>query len=182
VNWSDETSVVLTRRGQQRCWRDKDEAFDKTVVRWRWKGYSEFMFWGAFSYHSKGPCHIWEPETPQDKAEALKVIEELNADIEPECGAAWEESEAELRELREEEIAQAIAEGKKKPRRRPRYQWKFTESKGKVEGLRSDGRGALLLYHVTDGADRQVGAEKQEGRYRLVQILQGIYTPISFSI
>ena len=25
------------------------------------------MFWGSFSFDKKGPCHVWEPETPQEK-------------------------------------------------------------------------------------------------------------------
>ena len=50
VIWSDETSVVLgARRGSTRIWRKSDEAFEKLVIRNRWKGYLEFMFWGCFS-------------------------------------------------------------------------------------------------------------------------------------
>jgi hypothetical protein len=59
VIFSDETSVVQGhRRGSIRCWRTPEESLEKTVIRERWKGYSEFMFWGCFSYDSKGPCHI----------------------------------------------------------------------------------------------------------------------------
>jgi hypothetical protein len=68
VIWSDETSVVLNyRRGGYRVWRKADELFTKSVIRERWKGYSEFMFWGCFLYDCKGPCHIWRPETAQEK-------------------------------------------------------------------------------------------------------------------
>lgn len=45
VIWSDETAIVLGhRRGSYRIWRQPDEAFVKSCIRERWKGYSEFMF------------------------------------------------------------------------------------------------------------------------------------------
>ena len=71
VIWSDETSVVLNhRRGGYRIWRAADERFVKSCIRSRWKGYSEFMFWGCFSYDKKGPCHIWQPETAVERKKA----------------------------------------------------------------------------------------------------------------
>jgi transposase len=84
VIWSDETSVVpLHRRGGYRIWRTKDERFVRSAIRERWKGYSEFMFWGCFSYDKKGPCHCWLPETKQEKEQAEKAIEKLNEELEP---------------------------------------------------------------------------------------------------
>ena len=73
VNWktvvfTDETSVQLGGvRGRRRVWRRADEAFHQHVIRQRWKGFLEFMFWGSFSYYEKGPCYIWEPETAAEK-------------------------------------------------------------------------------------------------------------------
>lgn len=62
--WTDETSVVLGhRRGAVRVWRTSEEVFTDTVIRRRWKGFSDFMFWGSFTYDEKGPCHIWRSET-----------------------------------------------------------------------------------------------------------------------
>jgi transposase len=59
VIWSDETSVILGhRRGAVRLWRSDTEAYERTCIRRRWKGYSEFMFWGCFSWDKKGPYHI----------------------------------------------------------------------------------------------------------------------------
>jgi transposase len=64
VTWTDETSVVLGhRRGSQKVWRRHHELHEPSIVRRRWKGASDFMFWGCFSYDKKGPCHIWSPET-----------------------------------------------------------------------------------------------------------------------
>jgi transposase len=79
VIWSDETAVVLLhRRGGYRIWRKADERFVRSCIRERWKGYSEFMFWGCFSYDMKGPCHCWLPETKQEKEKATKDIEKWN--------------------------------------------------------------------------------------------------------
>jgi len=45
VIWSDETSVVLLhRRGGYRIWRTAEEKVNKSCIRERWKGSSEFMF------------------------------------------------------------------------------------------------------------------------------------------
>ena len=58
VIWSDETSVILVH-----VWCILDEAYESTVVRPRWKGFSSFMWWSRFTYDSKGPYHIWRAET-----------------------------------------------------------------------------------------------------------------------
>jgi hypothetical protein len=79
VIWSDETSVVLGhRRGGVRVWRKASERYHKTCVRTRWKGVSEFMFWGCFSYDRKGPMHIWKRETAKERREAMNELAEIN--------------------------------------------------------------------------------------------------------
>jgi len=91
VIWSDETSVIMgIRRGTVRVWRTPDEAVDSTVIRNRWKGFSEFMFWGCFSYDKRGPCHIWRPETVAMKKEAQREIDIINAACEQDLKAEWE--------------------------------------------------------------------------------------------
>jgi transposase len=91
VIWTDETSVSLgQRRGAIHVWRTKDERNDPTVIRRRWKGTSDFMVWGAFSYDKKGPLHIWAPETAQDKKRAEQEITLLNQQLEPIRQAEWE--------------------------------------------------------------------------------------------
>merc|ERR1712000_494996 len=91
VIWSDETSVVLLhRRGGYRIWRRSDEKLLKTCIRERWKGSSEFMFWGCFSYDKKGPCHCWQQETIAEKRASEKAIEALNEQLEPQMRAEWE--------------------------------------------------------------------------------------------
>jgi hypothetical protein len=41
------------------------------------------MFWGCFSYDKKGPCHIWKPETTQERRDAEEDLEKINEAIEP---------------------------------------------------------------------------------------------------
>ena len=90
------------------------------------------MFWGCFSYDQKGPCHIWEDETPAEKKEAKKWLEERNAELEPLCKQAWELKTA-LQRLR---ITRNV--GGPKPR------WRWCEKTGKLE--RKASRGGIDWY------------------------------------
>lgn len=91
VIWSDETAVVINhRRGGYHVWRTSEERFVKSAIRERWKGYAEFQFWGCFTYDSKGPCHVWHPETTQEKKKAQEELEALNAELEPILREQWE--------------------------------------------------------------------------------------------
>lgn len=121
VIWSDETSVVLLhRRGGYRIWRTVEEKLQKSCIRERWKGSSEFMFWGSFSYEKKGPCHCWLPETAAEKREAEAAINAINEDLEPRLREQWELSTRLARiNLRQQT-----------PGRKP--QWRFNQKTGKV--------------------------------------------------
>jgi hypothetical protein len=80
VIFIDETSVQLGGiRGKRRVWRTTKEAYHPHVIKRRWKGFKEFMFWGSFSYDKKGPCHIWEEETQVEKAASKKDLDTKNA-------------------------------------------------------------------------------------------------------
>ncbi|KAF7575754.1 hypothetical protein PtrM4_010940 [Pyrenophora tritici-repentis] len=119
VIWSDETSVVLNhRRGGYRVWRKADEALTRSVIRERWKGYSEFMFWGCFTYNYKGPFHVWRPETAQEKREAALKIEEMNKILEPIMREEWELT-----------IGMKRIGLRNKPGRAP--QWRWTKENGR---------------------------------------------------
>ena len=90
VIWIDETSVVLNfRRGGYRVWRKADEVVVKTCIRKRWKGYSEFIFWGSFSYNMKGLYYYWELETVKEKEVAKKEVERMNEELEPLKKEQW---------------------------------------------------------------------------------------------
>jgi Transposase len=121
VIWSDETSVVLLhRRGGYRLWRQPEEKVNKSVIRPRWKGSSEFMFWGSFSYDKKGPCHCWCPETLAEKRLAEEEIDSLNKALEPAAKLAWEL----------EQGVRRIHLRRNLPGRKP--QWRFTKKTGKL--------------------------------------------------
>src|SRR5450432_4648176 len=76
VIWTDETSVKLGGvRGARRVWRKPNEAFHLHIITRRWKGFSEFMWWSCFSYDKKGPYHIWELETKEEREACKKDLE-----------------------------------------------------------------------------------------------------------
>lgn len=80
------------------------------------------MFWGAFTYDHKGPCHIWEPENAQQKKAAAAEIEALNAAREPAAKLQWE---VETAEAAARKLNLRGRSGGRKPT------WKFTEKRGK---------------------------------------------------
>ena len=52
------------------------------------------MFWGCFSYDKKGPCHIWEEKTAEEKKEAKEWMNKINKELKPECYLEWEAATA----------------------------------------------------------------------------------------
>ncbi|KAJ0130726.1 Uncharacterized protein HZ326_26184 [Fusarium oxysporum f. sp. albedinis] len=124
VIWSDETSVVLLhRRGGYRIWRLPEERFLRSCIRERWKGSSEFMFWGCFSYDKKGPFHCWSPETSKEKKEAEEAIQAMNAELEPVMKEKWE-LENGMRRLGLRNL----------PGKKPEWSWKKATGKLMREG------------------------------------------------
>jgi hypothetical protein len=117
VIWSDETSVLLGhRRGSYKVWRRPWEITVRSCIRERWKGFSEFMFWGCFTYDYKGPCHIWKRETADEKRKSTAILNDWNRSIEEAACTQWEANEAIRR-------AGLKRQGK-------RRQWKFNASTG----------------------------------------------------
>lgn len=60
-----------------------EDRHNRTCVRRRWKGASDFMVWGCFTYDKKGPLHTWDAETKQQRKQADEEIEALNQELEP---------------------------------------------------------------------------------------------------
>ena len=132
VIWTDETSVLLgARRGKVRVWRTSKETFSPTVVRNRWKGFSEFMFWGCFTYDRKGPFHIWQKETSAEKKASIAYIDALNEALEPKLKAEWELNTA------VERMGLRNKAGKKP-------QWKWDKAHGKI--VRDGKKGGIDWY------------------------------------
>jgi len=80
------------------------------------------MFWGCFTYEKKGPCHIWEAETLQEKRIRKADLDTRNSAREEEDKRRWE--------LKEKEKYDAFI---RKHGRRPggkRAIWRHTKGNG----------------------------------------------------
>src|SRR6266516_1841768 len=118
IVWSDETSVCLGEaRGRRRVWRLTKEAYHQHVIRRRWKGRQEFMFWACFTWASRGPCYIWPLESAQMKKKYAGIIKRYNTAHEAEDRARWEAAEVIRRE--------GLRRKPKKPRK-----WVYTAQRG----------------------------------------------------
>jgi hypothetical protein len=52
------------------------------------------MFWKCFTYNYKGPCHIYYPETAEQKKANKEKIDNLNdKEIKEECQEAFNQQE-----------------------------------------------------------------------------------------
>lgn len=135
VVWTDETPVkVGQRRGQIWVTRKKNEAYHKDCVHPRFSKYSDLMFWGAFSAEMRGPHHFYARETAEEKEEAQKNIDEINADYHTECQRLEAEWKA-------ENARRSMPGSKKKPLKRcwkPNWQPKVRKKglKGGVDWYR----------------------------------------------
>ena len=129
VIWTDETSVCLgARRGKKRVWRTSKEKYKESCIRTRYKGFSEFMFWGCFSYDKKGPMHIWKNETKQEKAIAEREIDQINKRLEPIKRAEWEITN----NMRRMTL-------RNRPGKKP--EWRWNKKNGKI--IRDGGKGGI---------------------------------------
>jgi hypothetical protein len=94
VIWTDETAVQLGgTRGRRRVWRLPGEAYHKHVIRRRRKGFSEFLFWGSFSYDKKGPRHVWEKQTAKENKEMKEDLDARNSLREKADRQKWEKEQ-----------------------------------------------------------------------------------------
>lgn len=84
--------ILGQQRGNNRIWRTVEEGQQPvtTTIRERYSGYTEFMFWGCFSYDYKGPYHCWKSETAKEKKSAEDQIKDLNKMLEPSARQVWE--------------------------------------------------------------------------------------------
>lgn len=72
----------------------QEERYHPDCIERRYNNYSEAMFWACFTYDHKGPCHIYYPETPEQRAENEERMEQLNEEeIIEECRAEFEAQE-----------------------------------------------------------------------------------------
>ena len=65
---TDETSVRVDEyRGQIWVTRLQDEAYHKDYVNIRYRGYTELIFWAAYTSEIKDPSYIFSKETAAEK-------------------------------------------------------------------------------------------------------------------
>ena len=50
----------------------------------------DFMFWGCFNWFEKGPCHVWEKETKEEKKAASAELKVWNDANEARLKEEWE--------------------------------------------------------------------------------------------
>jgi hypothetical protein len=80
-------------REKRRIWRLPGEAYNKHYIQRRWKGFSEFMFWGSFSFSKKGPCYVWEKEILQEKRDCKANLNARNSLIEKANKQKWKKEQ-----------------------------------------------------------------------------------------
>ena len=51
------------------------------------------MFWASFSYNKKGPCHVWEKETTQQKKDRKADLDTRNSLIEKANKQKWQKEQ-----------------------------------------------------------------------------------------
>ena len=82
IVYTDETSVrVGESRGQIWVTRLDSEAYHKDCVDVRYRGYTELMFWAAYTAELKGPCYMFGKETGAEKEAAREDLAQRNAAI-----------------------------------------------------------------------------------------------------
>ena len=83
VCFSNKTPArVGEQRGIKRAWVQPGEEYHDDVKLAKIKPTCTLQFYGAFTYNSKGPCHIYTEETTTQKQLAKKVLELKNKENE----------------------------------------------------------------------------------------------------
>ena len=79
---TDETSVrVGESRGQIWVTRLPSEVYHKDCIDMRYRGYTELMFWAAYTSELKGPSYMFSKETTAEKDQAREDLAQRNSHI-----------------------------------------------------------------------------------------------------
>jgi len=121
-------------------WRDKTERWHQDCVGAMKKQGGSVMCWGMISYGWKGPFHVWNPETEEEKKKAEEEIAKINKEMEDdteEKNKRWRAS-PEWEELRQTELEaariQRVAERNGAPKKR--IQQTFRGKKFRMEKIK----------------------------------------------
>lgn len=110
--WTDEMGVMIGGTwGVKRVWRAKgdDEKWANDCIGGKKTQGVTVMCWGLIGYNYKGPFHVWEAETEQERIEASIAISQINEIAKEEATrmeAEWRAS-SEWQELKNRELAEA---------------------------------------------------------------------------
>ena len=80
---TNEVSIKKAKRNEKaRCWRLKDEEFEKDVIEKKGPSndYSDGMMWGFFAWVKKKPIHFFSKETAEEKTANQRLMDLENAE------------------------------------------------------------------------------------------------------
>ena len=105
VAFTDETPARIgDERGMIRTWCKEGEQYDDDVKHDRTRNECCLQFYGCFRYNYKGPCHVYYPETEEEKAKAEAHLEELNRDTKIRDNKLQQQARSALNELGESDV------------------------------------------------------------------------------
>lgn len=87
-----------------RTWCKEGEQYDDDVKHDRTRNECCLQFYGCFRYNYKGPCHVYYPETEEEKAKAEAHLEELNRDTKIRDNKLQQQARSALNELGESDV------------------------------------------------------------------------------
>jgi hypothetical protein len=109
IVFSDKASILVgEHRGPNKISQKPDKRYHPDCIEVRYNNYSETMFWGCFSYDFKGPCHVYHPETTNEKIKYKKMMDDHNTAQMPAIQEEWDR-------LQVADAMKWIALGRKKP-------------------------------------------------------------------
>ena len=131
MSFTDEMSIEVGGTiGTTYVWRDKTERWHHDCIGAKKKQGPTVMCWGMIGYGWKGPFHVWETETEEERKEAELEIARINAEMKEEAdkaNAEWRAS-PEWLTLREQELEaarlQRAAEKNGAPKKKIPQSWR----------------------------------------------------------
>jgi hypothetical protein len=136
ICFTDETPArVGEQRGMMRSWQKDGEWYDDDVKKDRVQKYSQLQFYGAFTYHHKGPCVIYERESELEKTLNTMLLEAENEDRRTKASMQQTYARSALNDMSEADVNGRYNTTKQQYTKADDYTRGF-KSRGGVDGLR----------------------------------------------
>ena len=154
--FTDEMSIEIGGLfGPSTVWREKGEKWHDDCVGVKKKRGIMVMCWGMISWDWKGPFWVWEPESEEEKANAIEAIRVYNINCtaeEKRLNDSWRSSTG-WRELKEQEL-KALREARVETQRtgvkiKTTQSWRGKRYKVKPLKRGADPRGVDSWRYVT---------------------------------